>query len=145
MTTKQYLSQYRKFMADIVFYETLKEEAIYNVSSLKSPQLGGDRVQTSPQNDPIGALVIELERDIAKYNIEILSCKAKMILISNQIDHMREVNEDYFKILTYRYKIGMDWKDISQKMLLGMSTVTHLHCPALQHFEKLFGENYINA
>ena len=144
MTTKQYLSNYRKYMSDIVFYETLKEEAIYNVASLKSPQLG-DKIQKSPENDPVGNLVIEYERDVARYNLEILSCKAKMILISNQIDKMREINEDYYKILSYRYKIGMDWQEISQKMYLGMSTVTHLHSPALRKFEELFGENYIYA
>lgn len=144
MTTKQYLNLYRKYMADIVFYEALKEEAIYNVASLKSPQLG-DRVQTSPQNDPVGNLVIEYERDVAKYNMEILSCKAKMLLINNQIDKMREVDDNYYKILTYKYKIGMDWQQISQKMYMGMSTVTHLHSPALMKFEEMFGEHYKNA
>lgn len=142
MKTKQYLNQYRKLMADILFYERLKEEAIFNVASLKSPKIDGDRVQISPQNDPIGNLVIEYERDIAKYNIEILSCKAKMILISNQIDRIREINDDYYKILTYRYKIGMDWNEISKRMYLGLSTVKHLHSPALRKFESLFGEHY---
>ena len=142
MKTKQYLNQYRKLMADILFYETLKEQAIFDVASLKSPKIDGDRVQTSPQNDPVGNLVIEYERDIARYNIEILSCKAKMIMISNQIDRIREVNEEFYKLLTYRYKIGMDWKEISQKMYLGLSTVKHLHSPALRKFEDLFGENY---
>ena len=144
MTTKKYLMLYRKYMSDIAFYESLKEEAIYNVASLKSPNLG-DRIQSSPQNDPVGNLVIEYERDVAKYNMEILSCRSKMLMISNQIDKMREINEDFFKILTYKYKIGMDWQQISQKMYMSLSKVTHMHAPALHVFEENFGEHYINA
>ena len=142
MDTKQYLGLYRKYMADIAFYKTLKKEAIYNVASLQSPQLG-DKIQKSPENDPVGNLVIEYERDVAKYNMNILSCKAKMLIISNQIDKIHEVNEEYYKILTYRYKIGLDWQEIAKKMFMGLSTVTHLHAPALHKFEELFGENYI--
>lgn len=144
MTTKQYLCLYKKYMGDILFYETLKEEAISNVASLKSPQLG-ERVQTSPHNDPVGNLVVEYERDVAKYNIEILSCKTKMIAISNQIDRMKEINEDYYKILVYKYKIGLDWQEIAKRMYMGVSTVTHLHSPALLKFEELFGGQYKNA
>lgn len=144
MTTKKYLSLYRKYMKDIVFYEAMKQEAIKDVASLRSPSFD-DRVQTSPQKDPIGNLVIEYERDVARYNIEILSCKAKMFMIDNQICQMREVNEDYFKILAYRYKAGMDWQKIAEKMFLGLSTVTHLHSPALNKFEELFGNHYKNA
>lgn len=144
MTTKNYLRLYRKYMSDILFFETMKEDAVENVASLKSPSFG-DRVQTSPQNDPIGNMVIEIEKDIAKYNIEILSCKAKMFMIDSQIMQIREYNEDYFRILAYRYKSGMDWQDIASKMYMGLSTVTHLHSPALKKFEELFGEHYINA
>lgn len=141
MTAKQYLSLYRKYMSDIVFLESMKEEAVINIASLKSPSYE-ERVQTSPENDPIGNLVIELERDIAKYNIEILSCKAKMFMIDNQICQMREYDTDFYKILSYRYKAGYDWQQIADKMFMGLSTVTHLHSPALQKFEELFGENY---
>jgi hypothetical protein len=144
MTSKQYLSKYRKYMADIVFFETMREQALYNVASLKSPQFG-DKVQTSPENDPIGNLVIEYERDVAKYTIEILSCKAKMVMIDNQICQIRQVNEDFYKILSYRYMVGLDWQEIANKMYMGLSTVTHLHCPALKKFEEMFGEHYINA
>ena len=150
MTAKQYLSLYRKYMADIVFLETMKEPTLVDVASLRSPSLG-DRVQTSPENDPVGNLVIEAQRDIAKYNIEILSCKAKMIMIDNQIAQIRESsgnkeeNETFYKILMYRYKAGMDWQQISKKMYLGLSTVTHLHSPALRKFDDLFGEHYRNA
>lgn len=144
MTTKQYLSLYRKYMSDIVFFESMKAQVVEDVASLKSPQLG-DKVQTSPENDPIGNLVIEIERDIAKFNLEIVSCKAKMFLIDSQIMKMREYNEDYYKILAYRYKIGLDWQDIASRMYMGLSTVTHLHSPALQKFEELFGDNYITA
>lgn len=144
MTAKEYLSRYSKFVSDIVFFETMKEEAIHNVASLKSPNFG-DRIQKSPENDPIGNLVFELEKDIAKYDIEILSCKVKMTIIDNQICKMREINEDYFKILAYRYKAGLDWQTIATKMFVSLSTATHLHGPALMKFDELFGKEYRNA
>lgn len=144
MTPKKYLMQYRKYMSDIVFYEAMKEEAILNVASLKSPTFG-DRVHTSPENDPIGNLVFELEKDIAKYDMSILTCKIKLMMIDSQISKIRDINEDYFKILSYKYKAGLDWQQISQKMFMGLSTVTHLHAPALHKFDELFGHEYRNA
>lgn len=144
MTAKQYLMQYRQFMKNIIFYETMKEEIIKNVASLKSPILG-DRVQASPSNDPIGNLVFELERDIAKYDMYILSNKVKMVMIDNQICKIREINEDYYKLLSYKYKCGMDWQQIAEKMYMGLSTVTHLHSPALKKFDDLFSSEYKNA
>lgn len=141
MTAKEYLSLYRKYLADIVFFETMKEEAMDNICSLKSPSYE-ERVQTMPENDPIGNLVIEYERDVVKYNLEILSCKAKLILMDNQICKIREHNEDYYKILAYKYKIDLNWDQIAEKMLMSRSKVTHLHSPALKKFEKLFGESY---
>lgn len=141
MTAKEYLGLYRKHLADIMFFETMKEEALENIASLKSPSYE-ERVQSMPENDPIGNLVIEYERDVAKYNLEILSCKAKMILIDNQICTMREHNEDYYKLLSYKYKTAMNWDEISERMLMSRSSVTHLHGPALQKFDELFGDSY---
>ena len=139
MTPKQYLMQYKKYMTDIIFYKAMKEEAIINVASLKSPAFGNSVIKT-PENDPIGNLVFELEKDVAKYDMEILNLNIKMMMIDRQICHMKEVNDDYFKILSYKYKAGMDWQQIADKMHMGLSTVTHLH-----RFDELFGNQYKNA
>ncbi len=144
MTPKQYLMQYKKYMTDIIFYKAMKEEAIINVASLKSPAFGNSVIKT-PENDPIGNLVFELEKDVAKYDMEILNLNIKMMMIDRQICHMKEVNDDYFKILSYKYKAGMDWQQIADKMHMGLSTVTHLHSPALHKFDELFGNQYKNA
>ena len=144
MTTKQYLSQYRKYMSDIVFYKAMKEEAILNVASLKSPTFG-DRISKTPENDPIGNLVFELEKDIARYDMAILSRKVKMMLIDKQLEEFRQEHDDLYKILAYKYKIGMDWQGIADKMYMGLSTVTHLHSPALRKFGEMFDKEYKNA
>jgi hypothetical protein len=144
MTTKQYLSQYRKYLSDIVFFKALKEDAIKNVASLKSPMFG-DKISKSPENDPIGNLVFELEKDIAKYDMAILARKVKIMLIDKQLCEIRDINEDFYKLLSYKYKIGMDWQAIADKMYMGLSTVTHLHAPALHKFDELFGSEYRNA
>lgn len=127
----------------MVFWNEMKDHALTDIASLKSPQMG-ERVQTTPKNDPVGNLIIEYERDLAQYSIRILSCKAKMMAIDNQIFKMQEIDENYFRILCYRYRLGLDWQEIADKMFMGLSTVTHLHSPALRKFEELFGENYID-
>lgn len=139
MTAKQYLRKYQQYKEDIVFYESLKEDAINDVAGLKSPNLG-ERVQTSPKKDPIGDLVIELEKDIAKYDMAIISCRANMIIIRNQIDKVQEENEMYHKLLVYRYIIGLPWEDIAKKMLMAVSSVKHFHSPAIATFYNLFSE-----
>ena len=141
MTTKQYLSKYRKCMADIAFYEALKEQAINDVASIQSPKLE-EKIQSNPENDPVGNLVIELERKIARYNLEMLNCKAKMVIIENQLWQIREIDEAFYKLLSFRYIMDLDWNEIAQKMYMSYSKATHLHSPALQKFEELFGENY---
>lgn len=146
MTAKEYLSKYRSHMSNIVFYEAMKEEAITNIASLRSPNFD-ERVKSTPQNDPIGNLVVQLERDITKYNLEILSCRAKIILIDNQLCALLERSdiqdrEIYYKILSYKYKLGMNWDEIAEKMMSSRSFVTHLHSPALQIFDELYGDTY---
>ena len=141
MKAKEYLSKYRKCMADLNFYEALKEQAIVDVASISSPKLD-DRVQTSPTKDPICELVIELERKIARYNLEMLNCKAKMMIIENQLWTIREHNEEFYKILTYRYIMDLDWNEIAEKMFMSYGVVTHKHSPALKKFDELFGEYY---
>ena len=143
MTAKQYLSRYRRYMADILFYEALKDDAISDIASLRSPSFD-ERVQSSPNNDPIGNLVIELERNIGKYNLEIINCKAKMILVENQICKLREYNEDHYRILAYKYKLGLGWDEIAKKMYMSRSAVTHMHSPALRKFDELFSDSYRN-
>lgn len=144
MTPKEYLQQYRKLMTDIYLYEALKEEAVINVASLKSPAFG-DKIQKSPENDPIGNLVIEIEKKIAKYNIQILRCKTQMFVIESQIDKIKEIDKDFSTILAYRYLVGLDWQQIADKMFMSLSKVTHLHGPALRKFEEMFENDLKNA
>lgn len=141
MTAKQYLQKYRKYMSDIVFYETLKESAIKDISSLKSPGFE-ERVKSSPKNDPVGNLVVELEKNIAKYNMEILNCRSNIAVMTNQINRIKEIDEDYHKLLVYRYIMGLDWDSIAAKMFMGVSTAQHLHSPALATFHNNFHETY---
>lgn len=143
MTAKQYLSRYRKCVSEIVFYKNMIETAANDIASIKSPSFE-ERVQTSSRNDPIGELIIELEKDIGKYNIGIVNCKTKMIIIDNQIKKINEINEEFYKILSYRYEVGADWKTISKEMLVSRSTLDRLHGAALAKFDDLFGDTYRN-
>lgn len=144
MKAKDYLSKYMKLKSDIVFYETMKNEAIYNVAGYKSPSLENDGGSHSVKDDPIGNLVIELEKEIAKYDIHIIACKAQMALMDKQLSGMLEVDSEFYKLLVYKYKVGLSWQDIADKMYKSYSAVTHLHGPALKKFDELYGDSYRN-
>ena len=68
--------------------------------------------------------------------------KNEVNLIFETNTNLENSGEEFFKLLAYRYKAGMVWQTIAEKMFLGLSTVTHLHSPALAEFEKMFGEHY---
>ena len=141
MTAKEYLSTYRKYMSDIVFYETLKEGAIRDIASLRSPSFD-ERIKSNPQKDPIGDLIVKLQKDLAKYDVEIVKCKVKMALIESQVDKIKDKSEDCYKLLVYKYILGLSWDDIAEKMINSKSFVTHLHAPALNIFCELFCDSY---
>ena len=74
MTAKQYLQHYRtlegNYKTAIEEYKNVENDMI----TLKSPTLG-DKVQSSPQNDPIGDMVINLEKQKAKIGLKIVKYK----------------------------------------------------------------------
>ena len=83
MTTKQYLTSYRSmkgiYNAIIEEYKSVESDIV----SLKSPSLG-DRIQSSPKNDPIGEIVCRLEDKRGKIGLKMVEYNAKLMLIENQ-------------------------------------------------------------
>lgn len=144
MKAKEYLGKYMKLKSDIVFYETMKNEAIYNVAGYKSPCLDNDGGGHSVKDDPVGNLVIELEKEVAKYDMKIIACRTQMALIDKQLLGMLEIDSEYYKLLVYKYKLGLSWQEIADRMYKSYSSVTHLHGPALQKFDELYGNFYRN-
>ncbi len=137
MTAKQYLQGYRKlecsYKSAIEEYKNVENEMI----SLKSPGFD-ERVQTSPKKDPIGEIVIELEKQKAKLGINIIDYKSKMQLIRNQISELQSVDDDYYAILMFRYILYKDWKFICNNMAMSRTKANEVHGYALLEFDRRF-------
>lgn len=141
MTAKQYLQRYRtlegNFKVAIEELKNVENEMI----TLKSPTLG-DKVQNSPQNDPIGEIVINLEKQKAKIGMKVVKYKSQMLTIRNQITKLESVNDEYCDILLLRYILYKDWKFICSSLNMCRAQANIVHGKALQEFDGIYGENY---
>ena len=142
MTAKQYLQNYRHIEGN---YKTAVEEyrnVESDMVSLKSPTIDGDRVQSSPKNDPIGDIVVNLENEKAKIGMRIVKLRSQMLVVRNQITEMEEVDNDYCHILLLRYVLYKDWKFICSSLNMCRAQANIVHGKALLEFDTRFGENY---
>lgn len=143
MTAKQYLSGYHRiacnYKASVKEYKSVEDDMI----SIGSPSLG-DKVQTSPVNDPIGEIVIKMEQRKATIGVRMLNFQTKMTIIRNQLAELETVNEEYYTILMLRYILDEDWKSICQSLCMSRTQANRVHGLALAEFDKRFGESYAN-
>ena len=143
MTAKQYLSSYHRiacnYRASVKEYKSVDEDLI----TIKSPSLG-DKVQTSPVNDPIGEIVINIEKRKAAIGVRMLHFQTKMTVIRNQLAELEKVNEEYYTILMLRYVLDEDWKTICSNLCMSRTQANRIHGLALAEFDKKFGESYAN-
>lgn len=144
MTAKQYLMLYRelegKYNTTLEEYKSLEADMI----SLNSPSFG-DRVQSSPKNDPIGEMVCRIESQKGVIGLKMLSYSNQMFLIRNQIHEIGKVKEEYGTILIMRYVIHKDWRFICDKLYMSRAQANIIHNKALQEFDKHFGANFNQA
>lgn len=141
MTAKQYLQTYqkldRRYNALIEEIKSVESEMI----SLKSPRFE-ERVSSSPKNDPVGEMVCNLEKENTILTMKLLDCKARMLLIKNQIAELENVSNDYYIILLFRYILYKDWKFICNKLNISRAQANVIHGRALLEFDNKFGEEY---
>ena len=143
MTAKQYLQHYRsiegRYKAAVEDYKNVENEMI----SLKSPSFG-DKVQTSPQNDPIGEIVISLEKQKVRVGINIVKYRSQMLTVRKQITELENVDIDFCVILLLRYVMYKDWKFICKSLNVSRAQANVIHGRALQEFEKKYAETYLD-
>jgi hypothetical protein len=141
MTAKQYLASYHRiacnYKASVKDYKAVEADMI----SIKSPSLE-DRVQTSPTNDPIGEIVINMEKRKATIGVRMLNFQTKMTIIRNQLAELENVNEEYYTILMLRYVLAEDWKSICSNLAKSRTQANRIHGLALAEFDKRFGDSY---
>lgn len=143
MTAKQYLQHYRtlegRYKTAVEDYKNVENEMI----SLKSPTFG-DKVQTSPQNDPIGEIVISLEKQKVRVGINIVKYRSQMLTVRKQITELENVDNDFCVILLLRYVMYKDWKFICKSLNVSRAQANVIHGRALQEFEKKYAETYLD-
>lgn len=141
MTAEEYLKSYHRYVcnykASVKEYKSVDEDMI----TIKSPSFG-DRVQTSPQNDPIGEIVINMEKRKAAIGVRMLNFQTKMTMIRNQLASLEEVNDEYYTILMLRYILDEDWKSICSNLCVSRSKANKILRDALDEFDRKFGETY---
>ena len=141
MDTKQYLQQISRL--DRMINNKLSEisqlrELAMSVSAVKNEE----RVQTTPNFDKIGTTYCKIEEMEEKLDKLIDEFVDKKNLIISQIDKIE--NETYYEILFARYIEKKTFEKIADEMTYSWRQVIRLHGRALQEFERVYGNMYLN-
>lgn len=134
MTAKEYLRQIRRINQHLESLIREREDLEKAQTFLRSPQIEGDRVQTSPSGDPPWMGYIykwdELTQQIGDEWNELIE---KRHTIISQINSMTDSR--YVEILYKRYVEYKRFKRIAREMHYSEERVKHLHLEALLKFQ----------
>ena len=103
MTTKDYLKSYKYLKFQIETAEKKLADVVKEIAALQAIDYSKEKIQTPPQNDPVGNLVIEAIKEKSVLYMKILGYKAKQTLIENQIEKIFEIDPKAYEILTRVY------------------------------------------
>ena len=140
MDTKQYLEQIHRL--DKQIQNKLSE--IYQLKTMAcSVNVSNDseRVQTSVRNDKLEkvvAKIVDMERETDSLVDTFIEKRNHII---NQIDKIE--NTDYYHILSMRYVGNNTFEEIAKNTNWSIRKVFSLHGKALQEFERLYGNEYL--
>lgn len=136
MTTREYLSQIRRFDKMI----SNKREEIYNLRAMAygtSAPAGGDRVQSSGDKDKLGSFVgkiIDTEQELG----EMISKRFKIV---QEIESLEDTDE--YNVLAKKYILQKNIKEISIEEHESDRHTLRLVSRAINSFEEKYGENYL--
>ena len=140
MDTKQYLEQIHRL--DKQIQNKLSE--IYQLKTMAcsvSVSNDSERVQTSVRNDKLEkvvAKIVDMERETDSLVDTFIEKRNHII---NQIDKIE--NTDYYHILSMRYVGNNTFEEIAKNTNWSIRKVFSLHVKALQEFERLYGNEYL--
>ena len=136
MTAKEYLRQIRQIDHQLANLLKERHELEKAQTFLRSPQIDGDRVQTSPSGDPpwMGYIIRweELTLKIGETWDELIDKKQ---LIISQINLLTDTR--YMDILMKRYVEFKRFGKIAREMHYSESRILHLHWEALCAFQHI--------
>ena len=141
MDTKTYLQQIIRL--DRMINNKLSEiqqfrELARSVSAVKNEE----RVNTSPNFDKIGSTYCKIEKMEEELDDLIDKYVDKKNFIVSQIDGID--NETYYHILFARYVEKKTFEKIADEMTYSWRQIIRLHGRALQEFERVYGNMYLN-
>lgn len=136
MTTKEYLSQVRRY--DAIISNKLEELTELRIMAYGPRGYNfGERVQTSKSNDRAFADLIkiaDLEREVDK-------------LVDKRVDIIQQIesleNTDLYDVIAKRYILNKDIKTISMETNKSIRQVFNLIDEATDYFEKKYGKLYL--
>ncbi len=140
MTTKDYLNQINRL--DKMIQNKLSE--IYRLKAMAcsvTVSTEKEAVQMSASKDKLGNAVtkiIDLENET---NILVSDFVEKRKHIINQIDGMDNV--EYYQVLSMRYVNQNTFEEIAENTNWSIRKIFLLHGRALQEFERLYGNEYL--
>ncbi len=130
MTAKEYLSRYYKTKQKIQSLQSLVDEYIRLANKIPGIQFDAIRV------DGTRNLKAPFEKWILKaldYEDDILEMKRLLPTYEKEIFEAIDLIEEdnYKKLLIYRYIDNLSWQDISNRLFISRSTVKRWHLKAL--------------
>ena len=140
MDTKQYLEQIHRL--DKQIQNKLSE--IYQLKTMAcsvSVSNDSERVQTSVRNDKLEKVVskiVDMERETDSLVDTFIEKRNHII---DQIDKIE--NTDYYHILSMRYVGNNTFEEIAKNTNWSSRKLFLLHGKALQEFERLYGNEYL--
>lgn len=134
MKAKDYLLQIRDIKKRILQIRQQLRQLDLDMSGLKSPDLGADRVVSSSSGDKMLRLIIKHEAEYRR----LMNEQDRLITVRSRICQEIESLEDgrHREILTYRYVLLMRWPEIAEAMSISESHMYRLHGDALEAFHK---------
>ncbi len=136
MTAKEYLRQLRRIDRQLELLFKEREELERAQTYLRSPQIDGDRVQTSPSGDPpwMGYLIKweEMSNRIGKKWDELIKKKETIIDQIGTLSDSRHID-----ILGKRYVEFKSFEVIAVEMGYSFEYTLRIHWEALKAFEHI--------
>ncbi len=140
MTAKEYLSQIRRIDVHIDHLLKEREELERAQTFLRSPQIDGDRVQTSPSGDPpwMGYIIRweELTNQIGEEWDRLIDRRHTTIKMLYCLNDSR-----YIELLYKRYVEFKHFKRIAREMHYSLDRIWHMHGEALTAFQQVLAVN----
>lgn len=135
INAKDFLSNYARLEQEKRFYISILSNIDDELITIGGTSYG-DRVQSSPKNDPIGEIVVQLEDRKAKMGLKLTEIRAQQLVIENLIASISAENNKWYMLLAYKYLMGASWREICSQLKVSRTEANRMHSKALEYFEK---------